>query len=70
MAHHESVGSCRCARPTRRSHEAAHQPALHRRFRWGVRGDVEVVVGEPIVFAAETDFDVATQQIQAAVVAL
>ncbi len=40
------------------------------RLPWGVRGDVEVVFGRPIVFAAETDFTVATQQIQAAVAAL
>ncbi len=39
-------------------------------FKWGVRGDVEVVFGNPVVFAAETDFAVATERIQAAVAAL
>ena len=38
--------------------------------QWAPRGDVEVVFGRPIVFAAETDFSAATEQIQAAVAAL
>ncbi len=38
--------------------------------RWGLRGDVEVVFGTPIVFASETDFAAATERIQAAVAAL
>ena len=38
--------------------------------KWSLRGDVEVVFGKPIVFAAETDFNAATEQIEAAVAAL
>jgi long-chain acyl-CoA synthetase len=38
--------------------------------QWAARGDVEVVFGKPIVFAAETDFGAATERIQAAVAAL
>ncbi|OLC57737.1 MAG: hypothetical protein AUH85_02505 [Chloroflexi bacterium 13_1_40CM_4_68_4] len=38
--------------------------------KWALRGDVEVLFGKPIVFAAETDFNAATEQIQAAVAAL
>jgi hypothetical protein len=38
--------------------------------KWSARGDVEVVFGRPIVFAAETDFNAATERIQAAVAAL
>jgi long-chain acyl-CoA synthetase len=38
--------------------------------QWAPRGDVEVVFGKPIVFGAETDFNAATEQIQASVAAL
>ncbi len=39
-------------------------------FKWGIRGDVEVVFGKPVIFASETDFAVATERIHAAVSAL
>lgn len=44
--------------------------ALVDRFGWPFRGDVEVVFGDPIVFASGTDPSVATQRLEAAVAAL
>ena len=41
-----------------------------RRLPSSFRGDVELVVGEPIVFDADTDAAVATQQLEEAVAAL
>lgn len=44
--------------------------ALVDRIGWPLRGDVEVVFGDPITFASGTDPNVATQRLQAAVAAL
>jgi long-chain acyl-CoA synthetase len=40
------------------------------RFKWPLRGSVEVVFGDPITFQAGTDMNEATQRIEAAVAAL
>ena len=44
--------------------------ALVDRIGWPLRGDVEVVFGDPITFASGTDPNVATQRLEAAVAAL
>ena len=46
------------------------QMSLLDRFAWPLRGDVEVVFGDPITFASDTDPNTATRRLEAAVAAL